>query len=142
LGTKPARRVDAGHRHVQPELGAGLGKQDPLVHGLEVVDRLTGLHLDQRERLAGRILGCEDEIGIGLPSARLDGHPTLVTDVHLDDEFFAEREFQRPDDPVVLELFAYRTDQNRHTASAAPQWVPACPAPAARRQTGNASMDM
>ena len=86
LGAESTRRVDAGHWHVQAELGAGLGKQHPLVHRLEVVDRLPGLHLDNGHWFPGRVQRGENEVRVRLTGAGLDRHLPFIPDVDLDGE--------------------------------------------------------
>jgi len=110
---QPARDIHHAGRDVQVERGAGLGEVRPLREGLQMVDRLPGLHLNNSLKTMTAFLREEDEVRIQSGGPRADRSVLLGARIHAGFEFPATLALKEGDAPVMLQLFADRPHENR-----------------------------
>src|SRR5262249_8762606 len=111
--TKPLRAVDCRHRYVEVEVDLQLPKRHPLRHRLEMVDRLGGLDLDYADELLRFLVGVQDKVRKPWRGWRPDRSRLLVTRVDGDVELPLVFGLEKANYPVVLELLAHGTHEDR-----------------------------
>jgi len=110
LLAEPPRDIYRLLRNIELEGHGRPAHVSPLGHGLEVVDRLPRLDLDDALDPSGRRGRLQHQVGIEGGGTDLDRHVPLVTDVDLDLVTLLPLGLEQPDDAVVLELLAHGPD--------------------------------
>jgi hypothetical protein len=116
--TESSCDLDRGRRNVQMERRTHASEMRPLRHRLEVVHRLASLDLDYSFKPLAAIRCRQHEIRKHLTDTHPNPGGLLVANIECYVVSALQTSLQEPDDPIVLQLFAYGSHQDgTHGAS-------------------------